>query len=224
MKWRDAVWAAVQREADPTTGEFTRKRLLEHQLGWIVSRTDSGGATPSQTLSRELQDLRNAGAILFLRPGVYRLATLTKAAATFAEAVATQRQALVNARVGQSPFRRKLMDRFGRACPVTGVDHPSLLRASHIIPWAACRHEADRLDPDNGLLLSAHWDSAFDRGLVSFDDRGRALASRCLSAPTAKALGLSGTLPTVPLTDGNRARLAWHRHRHAAADLVPVHS
>jgi putative restriction endonuclease len=41
----------------------------------------------------------------------------------------------------------------------------------------------DRQRPDvhNGLLLSALWDAAFDRGLVSFADDGTVLASSQLS-------------------------------------------
>jgi len=40
---------------------------------------------------------------------------------------------------------------------------PALLRASHIVPWAEC-DDAQRLDVQNGLLLSALWDAALDRG------------------------------------------------------------
>ena len=47
---------------------------------------------------------------------------------------------------------------------------PALLLASHIIPWTACETDAERLNPDNGLILSALWDAAFDKGLVSFTD------------------------------------------------------
>ncbi len=60
----------------------------------------------------------------------------------------------------------------------------------------------------NGLLLSALWDAAFDRGLVTFDDDGRPEFSLRLSE-TARA-ELRWQNP-IPLTDKHRKRLTWHR-------------
>src|ERR1039458_5220747 len=72
-------------------------------------------------------------------------------------------------RIGQDIFRDALMDYWNGHCPMTGITEPELLRASHIVPWADCT-DAQRLDVYNGLLLSALWDAAFDRGLISFTD------------------------------------------------------
>lgn len=55
---------------------------------------------------------------------------------------------------------------------LTGISDTALLRASHIIPWKDCASDRERLDVHNGLLLSALWDAAFDRGLVTFGDDG----------------------------------------------------
>ena len=55
----------------------------------------------------------------------------------------------------------------GRCC-ITGLSVPSLLVASHIVPWRD--DAANRLNPQNGLLLSALHDKAFDSGLLSIDD------------------------------------------------------
>jgi predicted restriction endonuclease len=38
-----------------------------------------------------------------------------------------------------------------------------------------------RLDVHNGLLLSALWDAAFDKGLISFGDDGKGIAGAQLS-------------------------------------------
>jgi HNH endonuclease len=46
------------------------------------------------------------------------------------------------------------------------------------------------LDVHNGLLLSALWDAAFDKGLVSFADDGTALASQTLSETAKRVLGI----------------------------------
>jgi predicted restriction endonuclease len=69
----------------------------------------------------------------------------------------------------------------------------------------------------NGLLLSALWDAAFDRGLVAFDDDGRPQFSPRLSERARAELRWQSP---IPLTDRHRARLAWHR-REAFADSAP---
>jgi hypothetical protein len=84
----------------------------------------------------------------------------------------TDIERIVKQRVGQGYFRRALMDYWGGRCPITGISDEALLRASHIVPWAQCRSDEERLDVFNGLLLAAHWDAAFDGGLVSFNDQG----------------------------------------------------
>jgi hypothetical protein len=222
MKWSDAVWRAIQREADATTGLFTRQGLILHQLDFLKSVTGTGGASPAQTLSRELQELRDAGAILFVGRGQYQLARSTADAPSFDTAILTQREQLVQARVGQGKFRSALERRFGAGCPLTGIVDRPLLRASHIIPWSQCKDERDRHDPDNGLLLSCLWDAAFDSGLVSFDERGRVLLSAMLK-PAARNMLLSSPSLTLPaLPPGTVARLAGHRKRHEGNKLLPV--
>src|SRR6266851_5761085 len=98
-------------------------------------------------------------------------------------------------------------------CPITGITDSTLLRASHIVPWAECG-DAQRLDVHNGLLLSALWDAAFDTGLVSFANDGTVLASAELSAAARTALAIERA-PRLPnLRDAHRTNLAWHRqHR-----------
>jgi len=51
---------------------FTRQALIDSQLDAIVADTGSAGATPHQTLSRELQQLRDKGLLEFLDQGTYR--------------------------------------------------------------------------------------------------------------------------------------------------------
>jgi len=91
---------------------------------------------------------------------------------------------------------------------LTGILDTALLRASQIVPWKDCPSDAERLDVHNGLLLSALWDAAFDRGLVTFDDDGRPLLSPRLSKTARAELRSQNSLS---LTDKHRARLATHR-------------
>jgi putative restriction endonuclease len=61
---------------------------------------------------------------------------------------------------------------------VTGNPVRELLVASHILPWG--RFPAERVNPRNGLCLAAHFDRAFDRGLISFDEGLRLVVGRVL--------------------------------------------
>jgi HNH endonuclease len=86
----------------------------------------------------------------------------------------TDRPALVKARVGQGLFRDKLLDRWENKCAVTGCTVLQILRASHMKPWRESTN-FERLDPANGLLLTAHFDALFDKELISFTDDGEML-------------------------------------------------
>jgi hypothetical protein len=107
-----------------------------------------------------------------------------------------------------------LLAYWGGRCPLSGITDPQLLRASHIVPWAKCETDEKRLDVHNGLLLSAHWDAAFDAGLVSFADDGTAVASPRLTTDAAAALGLNKANKLNGLTGAYRTNLAWHRSLH----------
>lgn len=82
----------------------------------------------------------------------------------------------VKLRVNQDIFRKLVLDNFASKCCVTGLLIPDVLRASHISPWA--EDEANRLNPENGLCLSATFDAAFDRHLISFDEDYRLIISK----------------------------------------------
>ncbi|TIP26215.1 MAG: HNH endonuclease [Mesorhizobium sp.] len=125
----------------------------------------------------------------------------------------TEAERLVVERVGQDIFRKALMKYWQGRCPLTGITEPALLRASHIVPWAECKSDAQRLDVHNGLLLSALWDAAFDGGLVSFSDDGTPLFSPQVGDQTRNALKTMEVSPLVGLTNSHCKNLAWHRAR-----------
>jgi hypothetical protein len=132
----------------------------------------------------------------------------------------TQRKALVDARVGQGRFRADLMREFARGCAVCGVDVPEALRASHIVPWCSSTN-TERLDPKNGLLMSANLDALFDRYLITFDNQGRLVASPALSEQQRALLGLGSGLAEPPCVE-RQAFL--QRHAAEFARRVAVES
>ena len=125
----------------------------------------------------------------------------------------TEAERLTVQRIGQGVFRQALLDYWGGRCPLPGITDPALLRASHIVPWAACRDDAQRLDVHNGLLLSALWDAAFDAGLVSFGDDGTPLLAPGLSAEATASLASSSS-PLPGLSPAHQTNLRDHRGRH----------
>lgn len=110
---------------------------------------------------------------------------------------ATSREALVQARLGQGKFRQDLMSIWGGACAVSGCTTTEVLRASHIIPWRDSTNR-QKLDPNNGLLLSANLDALFDRGLISFVDTGEMIISNSIPKNEREMLGLMGKLRVTP--------------------------
>lgn len=71
----------------------------------------------------------------------------------------------IRRRLGQSEFRRSLMNRFGNKCIVSGCDVPEALEAAHIAPYSGL----DSNDPANGLLLRADLHTLFDCDLIAID-------------------------------------------------------
>lgn len=123
----------------------------------------------------------------------------------------TEAERLIIQRVGQDMFRDRLVTYWEGRCALTGITDPAPLRASHIIAWKDCASQADRLDVHNGLLLSALWDAAFDRGLVTFDDEGIPQFSSKLSEKARAELALASAnsahqqTPRSPCLASNRS-------------------
>jgi putative restriction endonuclease len=94
----------------------------------------------------------------------------------FAGSSETQRT--VMARRGQDFFRQAVLANFEEQCCITGIADVRLLNASHIKPWQA---DIDhRHDPANGFALSATFDRAFDRGLLTIEADLTVRVSRAL--------------------------------------------
>jgi predicted restriction endonuclease len=83
----------------------------------------------------------------------------------------TEKLQLSASRIGQGVFRERIID-IDKYCHVTGVDDATILIASHIKSWKDSNNK-ERLDGNNGLLLSPHIDKLFDNYLISFDNEGK---------------------------------------------------
>ena len=85
-----------------------------------------------------------------------------------------ERRRLVRTRVNQSFFRRAVLSAYQNKCCITELAVPTLLNASHIIPW---REKRERTNPSNGLCLNVLHDRAFDRGLITVRPNGIVVVS-----------------------------------------------
>ncbi len=90
-----------------------------------------------------------------------------------------ERLQTIKTRIGQRTFRDVVLGIYQNRCCLTGIDLPEVNRASHIVGWA--ERVESRMDPRNGLCLSATYDAAFDRKLITFDDDYRLVLSKTIS-------------------------------------------
>lgn len=123
----------------------------------------------------------------------------------------TEKSALILARRGQGMFKQRVA-LIEHACRVTKVERPEHLIASHCKPWRDSSNE-ERLDGENGLLLTPSIDHLFDCGFISFDNDGTLLVSPVAHKPSLQKMGV----PTENLTkvgqftSGQRKYLDFHR-------------
>ena len=77
-----------------------------------------------------------------------------------------ERSVVIKQRVNQSVFRSMILSNYEERCAITGINIPELLVAGHIIPWADSNSQ-QKLNPENGICMSALYDKAFDKGLIT---------------------------------------------------------
>jgi len=123
----------------------------------------------------------------------------------------TTRAALVEARRGQGMFRANVQ-RVERACRITKVERLEHLIASHTKPWRDSSND-ERLDGENGLLLTPTVDHLFDKGFISFEDRGAVIVSPVADQTSLRRMGIDPRhSPNVgPFSTGQQKFLDYHR-------------
>jgi hypothetical protein len=124
----------------------------------------------------------------------------------------TDRLAIIRARKGQGLFKERV-SRIESQCRITGVDNPNHLVASHCKPWRDATNE-ERLDGENGLLLTPSIDHLFDRGFIGFEDNGRLIISPVAHRASLLRMGIDATaaLNVGGFTSGQKRFLDFHRN------------
>jgi putative restriction endonuclease len=123
----------------------------------------------------------------------------------------TTRLALIQARRGQGLFKQHVRTIETR-CRVTGVDRIEHLRASHCKPWRDSNND-ERLDGENGLLLTPTIDHLFDRGFIGFESNGDLIVSPVAHSLSLQRMGIEASTKTNvgSFSSGQRRYLEFHR-------------
>lgn len=121
----------------------------------------------------------------------------------------TEKEATILARRGQGRYRSALLERWS-GCAVTGCGCEAVLRASHLKPWIQCTNR-QRLDTDNGLLLTPTLDALLDRHLISFSGSGRIVISKTLRKSDLSAMGIDSNMRLRMLPEGVVPYLTQHQ-------------
>lgn len=123
----------------------------------------------------------------------------------------TERVAIVKARIGQGLFKERV-SQIETKCRITGVDNPIHLVASHCKPWRDSTN-LERLDGENGLLLTPSIDHLFDRGFIGFENNGELIISPVAHRLSLQRMGIDTekTLNVGRFTQGQKQFLDFHR-------------
>lgn len=167
--------------------DFTKNEDLQDIYLWKPSKV---GKSPKTKISKK-------GKVSTRRKGKYRKPNQT------------ERAGLVTNRVGQGYYRQEILDKWDGKCGVTGISKLSILIASHIVPWSESNAD-ERLDVENGILLSPNLDALFDRHLISFLDNGEMLISSHILVKDRKALGIDNSMK-IAVSEGMKPYLIRHR-------------
>ncbi|MDO4185928.1 MAG: HNH endonuclease signature motif containing protein [Bacteroidales bacterium] len=114
-------------------------------------------------------------------------------------------------REGQDEYRHKLLEECP-FCPITMINEESLLIASHIKPWAVSDSN-ERIDPNNGFILSPLYDKLFDRGYITFTEDKRVNISNWLSRQVKDRIGIKENqlFQFLPMNEARAQYLEYHR-------------
>jgi hypothetical protein len=123
----------------------------------------------------------------------------------------TTRTAIIQARRGQGAFKLQVQ-RLEKRCRITGVERIEHLRASHCKPWRDATND-ERLDGENGLLLTPTIDHLFDRGFIGFENDGMLIVSPVADRGSLARMGIETerVVNVGGFSSGQRAYLDFHR-------------
>jgi putative restriction endonuclease len=118
---------------------------------------------------------------------------------------------LINSRIGQGEYRRKLLSECP-VCPFTQVVDERLLVASHIKPWVLS-DDKEKVDSKNGFIFTPTYERLFNRGFITFEDDKTLVVSPWVSPMNQNRLGIytGKIISLLPIDDKRKKYLEFHR-------------
>jgi hypothetical protein len=188
LTWKNAVITALEcYSKQHQTIQVNRNHFISSELDAIVKLTRSVGMTPSQTLSRILQELRDEGYLFFSSSGVYVLNTVKfdatkedftedvlenaviKGNLVLSDVVTSSELAQVRLRKGVAALRNATLHNYSEKCALCDITDTSLLVTSHIARWADLTEARGKLD--NTICFCSLHDKLFELGYFIITDR-----------------------------------------------------
>jgi len=201
------------------------KQLLKDNGGiatWEIIYNEIEKYYPDAKKSREWQagirgvlyrEIRNNKSFKKVDEGTYTLLDYDENNLVLPQDITTTtKDVLTKIRLGQAQFRKKLILSLKR-CPITKIDDPRILNASHVKPWVMSNNR-ERLDIRNGLLLSPTFDKLFDRGFITFTLDKKILISNTISSKNIDRLGICNgqKIQDLPIS-GRKEYLEYHQQK-----------
>jgi len=123
----------------------------------------------------------------------------------------TDREVFLKIRIAQNKFRDSLLKEL-KICPITQISDKRILVASHIKPWCLSTSK-EKLDINNGFILSPLYDKLFDIGLITFTNDKYLLLSKSLDKRTIINLNLSEKKYELLPVKNREEYLEFHRNK-----------
>ncbi len=155
---------------------------------------------------------KRKGALLNVAPNLFNISVAAEPISLYGINVpnVTERKGLVTSRVGQGAYRKSIIHRWEYKCAVTGFEKTEILIASHIHPWKDSTDD-ERLDVNNGILLSPVYDALFDKHIITFDDSGKIILSNTIKKEAYQKIGVIGNEKIHSFNSDNKIYLDKHR-------------
>lgn len=120
----------------------------------------------------------------------------------------TEKETVLLSRIGQGKFRNQLIT-YWNGCSISHFGKADILIASHIKPWRSSDN-FERTDLFNGLLLLPNYDKLFDKGYISFDEKGKILYSKLITKNDKKTLGMNDDFKLFKIENNHKDYLLYH--------------
>lgn len=117
----------------------------------------------------------------------------------------------VKQRIGQEKFKKDLVKEY-KKCIISNISFKPLLEGCHIRPWSDSELNKERLDVNNGILLTRNFHKLFDDGFITFSDEGKLILSKLLDYETVDKLGIEhGRQYNLKLNPERKKYMRYHR-------------